>query len=68
MRTYFGNFQLAAYEIQTADRQENGMDVVQRQNEIVVVVLEVITLKLSLISVQYITNEVGLVKIIMLRL
>lgn len=56
--THFGNFQLAAYEIRIVDRQENGMDVVQRQNEIVVVVLEVITLKLSLISVQYITNEV----------
>lgn len=42
--TYFDSFQLEAFEIQTMDQQENEMVVGQRQNEIVAVVLEVITL------------------------
>lgn len=42
--TYFDSFQLEAFEIQTMDRQESEMVVGQRQNEIVAVVLEVITL------------------------
>lgn len=41
-----------AFENQTVDPPENEMDVVQRQNGIAVAVLKVITLNLSLISVQ----------------
>lgn len=37
-----------AFESRTRDRQESGTGVDQKQNEIVVVVLEEITLKLSL--------------------
>lgn len=42
--TYFDSYQLAAFEIQIADRQENEMVVGRRQNEIVAAALEVIAL------------------------
>lgn len=38
--TYFGNFQLAAYEIQIAGRWENGTVAVRTQSETAVVALE----------------------------